>query len=272
MLLVDTFNIESLLDRIRKKYKSQILGSAVQLYNKRINRIAEKLGVDIYSIKKISKTDVSIWSDYINRKFSIVNVAPDKIKGYNISQILVTLNRLDFITYYKKIRKDDSIDEVLLNQPGIRYNQAVQIVIALCEILSNSTSTSKDDLYNQILEDIEGRLLEEVIVVNMIQLYGDIYEVYKYESDIGETDIVVEEKGTNRIDLIEVKRSSQIIPEYQAKWLIDKSIENELTQDKGKSIQNRYIFYLGKTQDIVFNNTIIKYINTFEFFNSSNRE
>lgn len=67
-------------------------------------------------------------------------------------------------------------------------------------------------------------------------------------ADNKEIDIIVQDKQTGNIALIEVKRSNKIVAN-QYRWLIDESITNYI-QSKLGPITHRYVLYNGEDKGI----------------------
>lgn len=253
-LLIMNCNIQLVLKIIRSKYdfKDSNLRSTNQLLKNNITTLSK----NIETIEQLEKIELNI---------ADLKAIDNSINDEVLREIVMLLKNLQFISY-GELRVIDSVgnknttNELLFIQPGIRYNQ----IIALLDILIQELSTEYTIIKSKLTEDIEGRLLEEVIQLTFMELYKDKVKVFKYKEFAGskEIDLVIQDKESHNTVLIEIKRSNTVIPEYQAKWLVDTQLNSNIEQSYGKII-NRYVLYLGNDTNIEYKSYNIEIYQTF---------
>lgn len=195
-----------------------------------------------------------------------------------LSELIVALIKIDVITENKIIPKpnnNSTLVDILYTQPGLRYAQVVDLINQLLDEYQNKfigNNINITTLKQKIIEDLEGRLLEDTVIINFIQKYSDIYDIFKFSSsDMNkEVDIVIYNKKTSELALFEVKRSDKIV-ENQYRWLVDQGINDYLDPRYGH-ITARYVLYTGKNTDIQTDKYKIYYRNISSFLLNSSRE
>lgn len=264
-IFLDTCNIDDTINRVNKTYKSSHLGSAADLYNS----YARKHKLE--GVKRLTKEDISLLQNHISVNLKLYDIGAgriDTIRAF-LYEIVGVLIKLDVLMYRRTFVGKESIDDLLFVQPGLRYKQIMYIIdILYKEVLGSLDGI--DILKQKLLEDIEGRLIEEALIVNWQKLYPE-YRVYRYTEFGKEIDIVVE-NNKGELALFEVKRSSIMYPEGQARWLIDNSIQEGLEHQGRRKIQTRYVLYNGDNNNISYNGYMIRYRNITDFMLSWDRE
>lgn len=165
------------------------------------------------------------------------------------------------------IRYDATTDEkenILFTQPGMRYCQAQALVYSLKKdsIFEELNETEKNYVCDKILDEVKGRMLEEIVLHETMRRTENFAEVFKYQFVSGEFDMVVYDKNNHNCRIYEIKHSKERTEE-QRRHLNDfvkcNSVEKKFGEIKGK-----YVLYRGET----FNaNREIKYINAAEYLN-----
>lgn len=215
-----------------------------------------------------SEIDIEYLEDLRIKQSKLIGIK-DSTPGDVIGELLVAFNKLEVTVNSTLIQNNKEYTEPLYNQPGLRYAQVVELLDilfkkSLFDVQIDYATLTK--LKQKVIEDLEGRLIEDAIVVHFIQRYSDKYKVYKLRTtDNKEIDIIVQDKQTGSIALIEVKRSNKIV-DKQYRWLIDESITNYIQSRLGQ-ITDRYVLYNGKDRDIQLSEakTQILYRNTSDF-------
>ena len=140
-------------------------------------------------------------------------------------------------------------ERVLFAQPGMRYCQAQALVHSLMkdedfELLPNE---EKQYVSDRILEEVRGRMLEDIILLETSKALGKNYDVFKLQFIKGEFDMVIYNKMNNTCAIYEIKHSKEYVRE-QGRHLMD---ENKLTLTTPRygSLVGRYVLYLGENMD-----------------------
>ena len=150
--------------------------------------------------------------------------------------------------------------EYLFSQPGMRYCQEEQILLAmqhpkrdierLQKILSDNI-----DLIPLIQQGIESKMLEDIVDYNLSRhpKISRHYEVYKFQAeqhtvdDSGhEFDTVLTHKKTRHTILLEEKHSTEKVPEYQGSHLLNKALCQKFMETYHTPIVGKAVVYCGE--------------------------
>ena len=120
----------------------------------------------------------------------------------------------------------------LFLQPGMRYCQAKALVrsVELDEAFQGLPVATREHVEEKILNDVRGRMLEDIVLYETAHALGPDYEVFKLvvEGDprlgvrAGEYDMVVRSPGEGAVSLYEVKHSDKQATS-QARHLTDET-------------------------------------------------
>ncbi len=140
-------------------------------------------------------------------------------------------------------------ERILFSQPGMRYCQAQALVHSLMKdetfrMLDNETVSYVTE---RLLNEVRGRMLEDIILLETSKALGKEYEVFKLMFVRGEFDMVIFNKRNNTCAVYEIKHSSQYVRE-QARHLLDEE-KLGLTSPRFGKIVGRFILYLGGNLD-----------------------
>ena len=113
---------------------------------------------------------------------------------------------------------------------------------------------------DRILEDVRGRMLEDIILLESMKALGNNYEVFKYRFASGEFDMVIYDKRERECAAFEIKHSGKCVPE-QSRHLRNERLIS-LTTPRFGTLAGRYVLYLG---DDVDTEDGISYRNAEEF-------
>lgn len=218
----------------------------------------------------IKDTTVQILRDYVAYSLRIGDLSN---RGKDITDDVIvyfinTLYDLQFIQFKQicRIGKDvDYIYEIGFNQPGIRYNQSIKTINSIYQYRAQLRLSNEqfEQLRVKLIQDITGRILEEVIILNLMKVYGkeNVFQIQSLNMN-GEIDIAIQTK--HGLMLYEVKLNSQQI-NNQARWLVDKQFIRFIEDKLITKVIRKTIIYTGKTFDITINNDLIHYVNATEF-------
>ena len=90
-------------------------------------------------------------------------------------------------------------ERVLFVQPGMRYCQAQALVHSLLKdpIFHLLPADEKTYIAERILEEVRGRMLEDIILLETMQALGRDYRVFKLQFTTGEFDMVIRDEKNN---------------------------------------------------------------------------
>ena len=257
--IVESINHQFLLRVVQEKFKSHDLGSSKELllHDYPAERahilydVDEKTIVDrlksIIEVKERSETTVILTDEHI-----------EKVKKY-----LFMLDLIMNITERHEARVQT--EHTVFSQPGMRYAIAKALVYSLKqdEYFKSVSELDKEYVVTKILDDVKGRMLEDIVLLETHKATPRSQEVFKFKFDIrGEYDMVIYNKNTNTCCIYEIKHSDKIV-EQQTRYLRDEEL-NAITEKKFGKITDKYVIYRGKTQDV----DGIHYLNVEEYLKS----
>ncbi len=255
--IVENMNHNFLLNVIEEKFKSHDFGSAKNLLLHEIpnktafilddvnkDKIIERLK-RIIEIKEKEETNIVVTTDHI-----------EKIKKYLIMLDLI-VNCPDV---YESGKKDD---HYIFTQPGMRYSIAKALVYSLLqdEYFNSNSELDKKHIIDKILEDVKGRMLEEIVLLETTKSISKNKKAFKFKFDIGgEFDMVIYDTINNNCSIYEIKHNNKII-KNQARYLLDEE-KCGIIKNKYGEITKKVIIYRGKTTK---NDDNISYLNVEEY-------
>lgn len=140
-------------------------------------------------------------------------------------------------------------EHILFTQPGMRYCQAQALVYSLTKDLTYQMLTSEESEYiaERILEEVRGRMLEEIILLETTKALGKKYQVFKLQSIDGECDMVIRDATTNTCAVYEIKHSKECVYEQTRHLRSEKMLS--MTTPRFGTLVGRYVLYLGDKLD-----------------------
>ena len=257
--IVESMNHQFLLNVVQEEFKSHDLGSARELllkeapadrahvlYDVDTKAIVERLKA-IIEVKERRETTVEITQEHI-----------EKIKKY-----LLMLDLL--INCTERHETLGQTEHTVFSQPGMRYSIAKALVYSLRQDMyfQSISELDKEYITAKILDDVKGRMLEDIVLLETSKAAPRSQDVFKFKFDVrGEYDMVIYDKNTNTCRIYEVKHSDKIV-EQQSRFLRMEEL-NEITEKRFGKITGKYVIYRGKTQDV----DGIQYVNVEEYLNS----
>ena len=257
--IVESMNHQFLLRVVQEEFKSHDLGSSRELllkeaplerahvlYDVDTKAIVERLKA-IIDVKESHETTVKITQEHI-----------EKIKKY--------LFMLDLIVNCTERHESRAQTEhIVFSQPGMRYSIAKALVYALKEdpYFQSVSELDKEYIVAKILEDVKGRMLEDIVLLETCKASPRSQEVFKFKFDVrGEYDMVIYDKNSNTCRLYEVKHSDKIVKQ-QTKFLCMDEL-NAIAEKRFGKIVGKYVIYRGRTQNV----DGIQYVNAEEYLKS----
>ena len=140
----------------------------------------------------------------------------------------------------------EPVEHILFTQPGMRYCQAQALVYSLMkdELFRELSEQEKELVTGRILEEVRGRMLEDIVLLETTKALGSRYKVCKFQFASGEFDMVVYDSEKNCCAAFEIKHSRQAVPE-QARHLRDTE-KCALTKRRFGELTERCVLYLGE--------------------------
>lgn len=244
--IIEDMNHLFVYNVLTRDFKSNDLGITAR--NLRNERNPEKR---INILNHMDRADVT------QRMMSIL-----EIRNKEEQQIGITSSHITLIKQYLKaldlivdcpieygqlgIEKEE---RVLFSQPGMRYCQAQALAYAVMkdDKFSLLPDERKNDIVERILEEVRGRMLEDIILLETSKALEKNYRVFKLQFESGEFDMVIRDTQHNTCAVYEIKHSSECVRE-QGRHLMNKEML-ALTTPRFGTLEGRYVLYLGEDID-----------------------
>lgn len=243
--IIEDMNHRFLLSVITRDFKSHDLGSASQIDRKRSAQRGEKSILDHIDKQSIVNKLMEIL-DIKNKDELSVEITKD-----HLVEIKEYLKMLDLIIDYPVESIGTSPSEgVLFTQPGMRYCQAQALVYALMKDDSFRRYSAKDRLVvtNTILEEVRGRMLEEIVLLETKKSLPAGKRVFKLLFNVGEFDMVIADEKSITCEIYEVKHTGNIYKD-QYKNLLDEGKCATAEHEYG-AITKKTVLYQGENDVI----------------------
>lgn len=238
-------------------FKSHDLGSTAQLMRKETDPMRRSDVLDRINTEDVTKRLMELL-DIRNRE----NLSIGITKAH-IAEIKEYLMALDLIVEspVETSVAAEPLEGILFAQPGMRYCQAQALVHVLRDdpVFAELNEAEKDMVCERILEEVRGRMMEEIVLLETTKAIDKNRRVFKMTFAAAEFDMVIYDK-TNSCECYEIKHSDQIA-ERQTQYLTDEECL-KATEWRFGSITKRCVIYRGP--DAVLENGIV-YSNVEEY-------
>lgn len=239
--IVQHMNHRFVLRVVEDEFKSHDFGSAKELllhdlpaeratvlYDVDEKQILERLKA-IIEVKEKSETTVSITQEHI-----------DKVKKY--------LLMLDLIANCpERYESGKQAEHIVFSQPGMRYAIAKALVYSLMQDAYFASISEADKAYitGKILDDVKGRMLEDIVLLEVCKAAPSTMEAFKFKFDAGgEFDMVIYDKVGQNCRIYEIKHSTEV-NERQTIHLRDAE-KCQIVENRFGPISGKFVFYRGK--------------------------
>lgn len=256
--IIEDMNHRFLVSVITRDFESHDLGSSAQIQRKRAALSGETSILDKIDTEAVTARLMSIL-EIMNKEETTLEVT-----DAHIAEIQEYLSILDLIVPAPvesigiEIRKKG----YLFSQPGMRYCQAQALVFSLMkdEVFKQYPAKQRKEIENQILEEVRGRMLEEIVLLETVKTLPKNKRAFKLLFPIGEFDMVVQDTGSMTCELYEIKHSDQIA-KSQYRHLNDEDKLKQTEHEFG-TITKKTVLYRGKNQSVedVFYRNVVEYL------------
>ena len=239
--IVQHMNHRFVLRVVEDEFKSHDFGSAKELllhdlpaeratvlYDVNEKQILERLKA-IIEVKEKSETTVSITQEHI-----------DKVKKYLLMLDLI-------VNCPERYESGKQAEHIVFSQPGMRYAIAKALVYSLMQDAYFASIPEADKAYitGKILDDVKGRMLEDIVLLEVRKAAPSTMEAFKFKFDAGgEFDMVIYDKAGQNCRIYEIKHSTEV-NEKQTIHLRD--AENcQIVENRFGPISGKFVLYRGK--------------------------
>ena len=239
--IVQHMNHRFVLRVVEDEFKSHDFGSAKDLllhdlpaeratilYDVNEKQILERLKA-IIEVKEKSETTVPITQEHI-----------DKVKKYLLMLDLI-------VNCPERYESGKQAEHFVFSQPGMRYAIAKALVYSLMQDAYFASISEADKAYitGKILDDVKGRMLEDIVLLEVRKTAPSTMEAFKFKFDAGgEFDMVIYDKTNQNSRIYEIKHSTEA-NEKQTLHLRDAE-KCQIVEKRFGPISGKFVLYRGK--------------------------
>ena len=239
--IVQHMNHRFVLRVVEDEFKSHDFGSAKELllhdlpakratvlYDVNEKQILERLKA-IIEVKEKSETTVSITQEHI-----------DKVKKYLLMLDLI-------VNCPERYESGKQAEHIVFSQSGMRYAIAKALVYSLMQDAYFASIPEADKAYitEKILDDVKGRMLEDIVLLEVCKAAPSTMEAFKFKFDAGgEFDMVIYDKTSQNCRIYEIKHSTET-NEKQTLHLRDAE-KCQIIENRFGPISGKFVLYRGK--------------------------
>ena len=239
--IVQHMNHRFVLRVVEDEFKSHDFGSAKELllhdlpaeratvlYDVDEKQILERLKA-IIEVKEKSETTVSITQEHI-----------DKVKKYLLMLDLI-------VNCPERYESGKQAEHIVFSQSGMRYAIAKALVYSLMQDAYFASIPEADKAYitGKILDDVKGRMLEDIVLLEVCKAAPSTMEAFKFKFDAGgEFDMVIYDKTSQNCRIYEIKHSAKV-NEKQTIHLRDAE-KCQIVEKRFGPISGQFVLYRGK--------------------------
>ena len=239
--IVQHMNHRFVLRVVEDEFKSHDFGSAKELllhdlpaeratvlYDVDEKQILERLKA-IIEVKEKSETTVPITQEHI-----------DKVKKYLLMLDLI-------VNCPERYESGKQAEHIVFSQSGMRYAIAKALVYSLMQDAYFASIPEADKAYitGKILDDVKGRMLEDIVLLEVCKAAPSTMEAFKFKFDAGgEFDMVIYDKTSQNCRIYEIKHSAKV-NEKQTIHLRDAE-KCQIVENRFGPISGKFVLYRGK--------------------------
>jgi len=239
--IVQHMNHRFVLRVVEDEFKSHDFGSAKELllhdlpaeratvlYDVNEKQILERLKA-IIEVKEKSETTVPITQEHI-----------DKVKKYLLMLDLI-------VNCPERYESGKQAEHIVFSQSGMRYAIAKALVYSLMQDAYFASIPEADKAYitGKILDDVKGRMLEDIVLLEVCKAAPSTMEAFKFKFDAGgEFDMVIYDKTSQNCRIYEIKHSAKV-NEKQTLHLRDAE-KCQIVENRFGPISGKFVLYRGK--------------------------
>ena len=262
--IIEDMNQAFTVDVITRDFKSSDLGSAKDLLRREKDETKRTDFLDTFDASEVTKKLMEILKIRNKERQTI------EIKEVHIQEITEYLKALDLleIVYTENIPISNKKQErIIFTQSGMRFCQAQVLVYSLMqdEVFGYLTGELRDIITEKILEDVRGRMLEDIVFLETKRTYGSKRNVFKLKFASGEFDMVIQDKTKKQCEIFEIKHSKEPFP-AQYRHINDEE-KIALTEAQFGKVVRKCVIYRGESQML---ENGVEYKNVEEFLKELN--
>lgn len=206
--IIEDMNHRFLISVLTNDFKSHDFGSSAQIERKRTALKGEESVLDQIDVKKVTERLMTILDIKNKGDMSI------EITDTHVNEIEEYLKMLDLILDCpaEGIETKTPIENILFTQLGMRYCQAQALVYSLMkdELFKTYPVARRKEICNLILEEVRGRMLEEIVLLETIKTLQKNKRAFKLMFAAGEFDMVIADSESLTCEIFEIKHTDKV--------------------------------------------------------------
>lgn len=240
--IIEDMNHHFLISVVEKKFRSGDLGNTRNNLRKETDPEKQSDVLD-----RIDETGV------LGRMKALLDIKEKdeltvRMTPAHIAEIKEYLRALDLIVDcpIKTAASQEPVEHILFTQPGMRYCQTQALVHSLLKdhCFDDIPEREKRLVTNRLLDDVKGRMMEDIILLECVKVANEHQSVFKLQFDRGEFDMVIYDTEQDKCAVCEIKHSDKVAPQ-QYRHLCDKDL-CERTQKRFGEIVSKTVLYRGQ--------------------------
>lgn len=239
--IIEDVNHDFLVDVVTRTFQSHDLGSAADLLRKAKDEERRTDALDFVDIKVITERFMKLLDMKKEQEVLVDAACVQEIKEYLEALELVTdcPQESAGVTVTPPVR-------TIFTQPGMRFCQAQALVHSIMKdaCFSSLKENEKELIVQTILNDVRGRMLEDIVLLETKLCLGEANRVFKLSFAAGEFDMVIYDPVMDTHEVYEIKHSDRIV-ENQYRHLINQDNIKQSEHRFGKMIK-RCVLYKGE--------------------------
>ncbi len=257
--IIEDMNQAFTVDVITRDFKSSDLGSAKDLLRREKDETKRTDFLDTFDATEVTKKLMEILK-IRNKERQIIEI--EEIHIQEITEYLKALDLIEIVYTENLPISNKKQERIIFTQSGMRFCQAQVLVYSLMqdEVFGSLTGELRDIITEKILEDVRGRMLEDIVFLETKRAYGSKRNVFKLTFASGEFDMVIQNKTQKHCEIFEIKHSKE--PFFAQYRHINDEEKIVLTEAQFGKVVRRCVIYRGESQML---ENGIEYKNVEEF-------
>ena len=239
--IIEDVNHDFLVDVVTRMFRSHDLGSAADLLRKARDQERRTDALDFIDVEAVTERFMKLLDMKNEQEVRIDDAHVQEIKEY-----LEALELVIDCSQESTMEVSTPSVRTIFTQPGMRFCQAQALVHSIIkdEFFHSLSQKEKDLIVETILNDVRGRMLEDIVLLETSLAVGEKKQVFKMSFAAGEYDMVIYDSISDTHEAYEIKHSERIV-ENQYRHLINQENIQKAEHRFGK-MTKRCVLYKGE--------------------------
>ena len=245
--IIEDMNHKFLVSVIEREFKSNDLRVSARNLRYELDEAKKTDILEEINEEAVTKRLMDIL-DIRNKEELSIGITKEHVA--EIKEYLTALDLIADVPIETTIADGEPVENIIFTQPGMRYCQAQALVHSLMQdkTFAQSSEATKAYVSERILNEVKGRMLEDIALFETSRALGKRYKVFKLGFAAGEFDMVIYDSENNTCEIYEIKHSKEQV-EAQHKHLIDEE-KCRLTERRFGKITNKVVLYRGQNKTV----------------------